>query len=71
MWAVRRTPRSQWYGSYGADSGPLHRGPAKSASRPIEASTDAISYGSNTSTPDRRRGTEAGISKDPERSPRW
>ena len=49
--AVKPISRSQWNGGYGADSGPSRGDPCRRAFRPIEASTDAISNGSYTSTP--------------------
>ncbi len=45
----------QWDGGFVPDSSPSRGDPRRSPSRPIEASTDAISNGNNTSTPVFRR----------------
>ena len=48
---VKRTPRSQWNGGFGADSGPSRGDPFRPAIRPIEASKAAVCYVRNTCAP--------------------
>ena len=52
FWAVKRTPRSQLYVGYGADSGPSRGDTCRRTSRPIEASKAAVGYDCFTSIRD-------------------